>query len=116
MIEKPAPRGQDERVRRSREKVLEATRELLTETGLGGLSVDEVARRGGGRVEVRRIAEHVQLDPDLMSELKDAGVVPGGTVEVEALGGAKVVQVRGGNGNVAELDPAVAHAVLVLAR
>ncbi len=65
---------------------------------------------------MRRIAEHVQLDPDLMADLKDAGVVPGGTVQVEALGGAKVVQVRGGNGNVAELDPAVAHAVLVLAR
>jgi DtxR family transcriptional regulator, Mn-dependent transcriptional regulator len=78
--------------------------------------VDEVARRGGGRVEVRRIAEHVQLDPDLMAELKDAGVVPGGAVEVEVLGGAKVIQVRGANGNVAELDPAVAHAVLVLAR
>ena len=78
--------------------------------------VDEVARRGGGRVEVRRIAEHVQLDPDLMSDLKDAGVVPGGTVQVEALGGAKVIHVRGGNGTTAELDPAVAHAVLVLAR
>ena len=78
--------------------------------------VDEVARRGGGSVEVRRIAEHVQLDPDLMAELKDAGVVPGGIVQVEALGGGKVIQVRGGNGNLAELDPAVAHAVMVLAR
>ena len=78
--------------------------------------VDEVARRGGGSVEVRRIAEHVQLDPDLMAELKDAGVVPGGIVQVEALGGGKVIQVRGGNGNTAELDPAVAHAVMVLAR
>ncbi|WP_414675346.1 hypothetical protein [Lentzea sp.] len=50
-----------------------------------------------------------------MAELKAAGVVPGGTVEVGALAGAKVVHVRG-NGTTAELDPAVAHAVLVLAR
>jgi DtxR family Mn-dependent transcriptional regulator len=79
------------------------------------LRLDEVARRGGGRVEVRRIAEHVQLDPDLMAELKAVGVVPGGTVEVDPMAGAKVVQVRG-NGTVAELDPAVGHAVLVQAR
>ena len=38
--------------------------------------IDEVARRGGGKVEVRRIAEHVQLDPDLMADLKSAGSVP----------------------------------------
>jgi Bacterial regulatory proteins, tetR family len=37
----------DDRVRRSKESVLRATVELLTETGLGGLSVDEVARRSG---------------------------------------------------------------------
>jgi AcrR family transcriptional regulator len=37
----------DERVRRSKEAILAATYELLTETGLGGVSVDEVARRSG---------------------------------------------------------------------
>jgi len=37
----------DERVRRSREAVLKVTSELLTETGLGGVSVDEVSRRSG---------------------------------------------------------------------
>ena len=42
------------------------------------------ARRGGGPVEVRRIAEHVQLDPELMAELKAAGVVPGNDVDVRA--------------------------------
>ena len=30
--------------------------------------LDEFARRGGGRVEVRRIAEHVQADSDLMTD------------------------------------------------
>ncbi|MBW4722236.1 metal-dependent transcriptional regulator [Saccharothrix obliqua] len=81
----------------------------------GLVRVDEVARRGGGRVEVRRIAEHVQMDPALMAGLKAVGVVPGGTVEVCAPSGAKVVQVRG-NGTTAELDQSVAHAVLVQAR
>jgi len=37
----------DTRVRRSKERVLRATVELLTESGLGGFSVDEVARRSG---------------------------------------------------------------------
>lgn len=37
----------DGRVRRSRDRVLTTTFELLSETGVGGLSVDEVARRSG---------------------------------------------------------------------
>jgi AcrR family transcriptional regulator len=37
----------DERVRRSRKAVLAATLQLLAEAGLGGVSVDEVARRSG---------------------------------------------------------------------
>jgi len=38
---------QDERVRRSKETVLKVTSELLAETGLSGVSVDEVSRRSG---------------------------------------------------------------------
>ena len=37
----------DERVRRSKESVLRATSELLTESGVGGVSVEEVSRRSG---------------------------------------------------------------------
>jgi AcrR family transcriptional regulator len=37
----------DERVRRSKETVLAATYEILTESGLGGVSVDEVSARSG---------------------------------------------------------------------
>ncbi len=37
----------DDRVRRSKERVLLATSELLTESGLGGVSVEEVSRRTG---------------------------------------------------------------------
>jgi len=46
MIDNTGPVG-DERVRRSKERVLRATVELLTASGLGGLSVDDVARRSG---------------------------------------------------------------------
>ena len=37
----------DDRVRHSKESVLRATSELLTESGLGGVSVEEVSRRSG---------------------------------------------------------------------
>lgn len=37
----------DQRVRRSKERILEVTVALLTEGGLGGFSVDEVCRRSG---------------------------------------------------------------------
>ncbi|GDY30300.1 metal-dependent transcriptional regulator [Gandjariella thermophila] len=77
--------------------------------------IDEVARRGGGRVVVRRIAEHVQLDPDLMAELKSIGVMPGNTVDITPTAGTnRRICVRG-KGESAELAPAVAHAVLVAA-
>jgi DtxR family Mn-dependent transcriptional regulator len=77
--------------------------------------LDAVARRGGGRVEVRRIAEHVQLDPDQMAQLKSSGVMPGNEVQVAATigpGGAVSVQ---GSGTGALLRLSVAHAVLVRA-
>ena len=78
--------------------------------------VDEVARRGGGTVEVRRIAEHVQVNMDLLSELKAVGLMPGGTVEVSAMGDrGGTVEVKGA-GNAARIHTALAHAVLVSAR
>jgi DtxR family Mn-dependent transcriptional regulator len=80
------------------------------------LRLDEVARRGGGRVEVRRIAEHVQLDPELMAELKKVGLVPGGMVQVQAAAGpVSPVRVLGGATSAVLAQP-VAHAVLVQAR
>ena len=77
------------------------------------MRIDEVARRGGGTVEVRRIAEHVQLDTDVLTELKAVGIVPGGTVEVlPAVDRGNGVDVRGG-GNTARIPQSIAHAVLV---
>jgi len=86
----------------------------VLEVGLQRL--DEVARRGGGWVEVRRIAEHVQVDTDLMGELKDAGIVPGHNVHVQAVmrfDDAVLVSSEGYDSSVA---PLIAHAVLVRAR
>ena len=75
--------------------------------------VDEVARRGGGMVQVRRIAEHVQLDTTVLTELKAVGVVPGGTVEVCPLGErGGGIEVKGA-GNAAKIQQSIAHAVLV---
>src|SRR5258707_15817170 len=47
MKKQPSPRETDERVRRSKEAVLAATSELLSEAGLGGVSVDAVSKRSG---------------------------------------------------------------------
>jgi DtxR family Mn-dependent transcriptional regulator len=84
------------------------------EAGLQRL--DEFARRGGGQVVVRRIAEHVQVDADLMAELKGAGIFPGHDVEVRSIsrfGESVPVSSQGAESAVA---PLIAHAVLVAAR
>jgi AcrR family transcriptional regulator len=50
MPKQPARPGRDrkdDRVRRSKDAVLAATTQLLKETGLGGVSVDEVSKRSG---------------------------------------------------------------------
>ncbi|MFC5951758.1 iron dependent repressor, metal binding and dimerization domain protein [Pseudonocardia lutea] len=83
------------------------------EVGLQRL--DEFARRGGGRVEVRRIAEHVQVDADLMGELKLAGIVPGGDVEVGGIPRFGDPVPVTSSGETATVAPLIAHAVLVRA-
>jgi DtxR family Mn-dependent transcriptional regulator len=75
--------------------------------------LDAFARHGGGEVEIRRIGEHVQADRELMSELKGAGIVPGGCVTVSGiarLGDEVPVHAATGHANV---PPLLAHAVLV---
>lgn len=56
----------DDRVRRSKETVLSVTSELLTESGLGGVSVDEVSRRSG--VAKTTIYRHWPTRSDLVLE------------------------------------------------
>jgi DtxR family Mn-dependent transcriptional regulator len=74
--------------------------------------LDEVARRGGGAVEVRRIAEHVQLDPALMADLQKVDAVPGNVVEVAAQARPNHPVVLSGKGCTIEVDGTLAHAVL----
>jgi DtxR family transcriptional regulator, Mn-dependent transcriptional regulator len=84
------------------------------EAGLQRL--DEFARRGGGRVEVRRIAEHVQVDADLMAELKSAGIVPGHDVDVRPIARYGDAVPVGPVEVDAAVAPLIAHAVLVRVR
>ena len=53
-------------MRRSKASVLKVTAELLTESGLGGVSVDEVARRSG--VAKTTIYRHWPTRSDLLME------------------------------------------------
>jgi len=79
--------------------------------------LDEIARRGGGFVEVRRIAEHVQVDAELMVDLKSAGVVPGQDVQVGSISRfGEAVPVSTARGGATSIVANVAHAVLVRAR
>ncbi|PRX46456.1 DtxR family iron (metal) dependent repressor [Prauserella shujinwangii] len=78
--------------------------------------LDEFARAGGGNVEIRRIAEHVQLDEKLMNELKSVGIVPGGTVRVgKPNGNGGTIEVSDEHHTV-QVSSSVLHAVLAQAR
>jgi DtxR family Mn-dependent transcriptional regulator len=62
-------------------------------------------------VVVRRLAEHVQSDPDVIAQLRDAGVVPDARVTVETRPGSVTIIVPGHDG--VELAEEMAHAVQV---
>jgi DtxR family transcriptional regulator, Mn-dependent transcriptional regulator len=81
----------------------------------GLVRLDEFARSGGGKVVIRRIAEHVQLNEALMAGLKSAGVLPGSDIEVVGIPRFGDAVNVGHGGQRAEVDPLVAHAVLVRA-
>ena len=81
----------------------------------GLVRLDEFVRAGGGTVVIRRIAEHVQLNEPLMAELKSAGVLPGHDVEVVGMPRFGDAVNVGPAGSRSEVDPLVAHAVLVCA-
>ncbi|MGH3467823.1 MAG: metal-dependent transcriptional regulator, partial [Thermocrispum sp.] len=79
----------------------------------GLVRLDEVARAGGGTVEIRRIAEHVQMDEALMADLRKIGLVPGGTVQVGRSPDGKAAAITiSGDGAVLDVEPTVLHAVL----
>ncbi|WP_330256745.1 FeoA domain-containing protein [Nocardia sp. NBC_00565] len=62
-------------------------------------------------VVVRRLAEHIQTDPEVIGRLREAGVVPDARVTVETKPGSVVITVPGHTGF--ELSDEMAHAVQV---
>jgi AcrR family transcriptional regulator len=74
----PDETNEDERVRRSKQTVLAATFQLLSETGLSGVSIDAVSRRSG--VAKTTIYRHwpsrSALVLDACSKLKSKSEVP----------------------------------------
>jgi len=62
-------------------------------------------------VVVRRLAEYVQSDPDVIARLREAGVVPDARVTVETRPGSVTITVAGHNSF--ELSDEMAHAVQV---
>jgi len=62
-------------------------------------------------VVVRRLAEHIQTDPEVIGQLREAGVVPDARVTVETKPGSVVITVPGHAGF--ELSDEMAHAVQV---
>jgi DtxR family Mn-dependent transcriptional regulator len=63
----------------------------------GVVSVVDVVGRSTETFEVtiRRLAEPVQFEPDLLQQLQNAGVVPGATATISAAGSYLLVQVEG---------------------
>jgi DtxR family Mn-dependent transcriptional regulator len=106
----PIP-GLDQLSKPEGEKASEVVARPAMELGLQRL--DEFARRGGGDVKVRRIAEHVQADADLMTELKSAGIVPGQDVAVGIISRFGDPVPVHAEGEEASVQPLLAHAVLV---
>lgn len=62
-------------------------------------------------VVVRRLAEHVQSDPDIISQLREAGVVPDARVTVETRPGTVTITVPGHDA--VDLPEEMGHAVQV---
>lgn len=77
------------------------------------VTLDKVDVDGGATVLVRRLAEPVQSDQDLMSRLRRAGVRPGASVTVGRGGTGLLV---GSGGESTEISGEVASHVFVSAR
>jgi DtxR family Mn-dependent transcriptional regulator len=67
---------------------------------------------GSVAVQIKRLGEPVQFEPELLEQLRAAGVVPGAAATIAAAGGYVLVQVDG-FGDGLELPPEVATHVYV---
>ena len=61
---------------------------------------------------MRRLAEPVQFDPELLGQLKQAGIMPGAPASFTRSGGYVLVQVDGRNGGL-ELPTEVAGHIFI---
>jgi DtxR family Mn-dependent transcriptional regulator len=75
------------------------------------IRLSDVPQGEPSAVVVRRLAEHIQTDPEVIGRLREAGVVPDARVTVETRPGAVVITVPGHNGF--ELSWEMAHAIQV---
>jgi DtxR family transcriptional regulator, Mn-dependent transcriptional regulator len=75
------------------------------------IRLSELAHGQTHAVVVRRLAEHIQTDPEVINRLREAGVVPDARVTVETKPGSVVITVPGHEGF--ELSDEMAHAVQV---
>jgi DtxR family Mn-dependent transcriptional regulator len=57
--------------------------------------VDLAPASGEVTVKIRRLAEPVQFEPELLQQLQSAGVLPGATATISTLGSYVLVQVDG---------------------
>lgn len=79
-----------------------------------GSVVDDVATSDQSRqVTIARIAEPLQVDTAALSDLRNAGIVPGVRVEVSGLGACAVVSDDGATGSWLELSTAALHHLFV---
>ncbi|SNR54064.1 iron (metal) dependent repressor, DtxR family [Haloechinothrix alba] len=74
--------------------------------------LDDLARAGGGTVTIKRIAEHVQMDEDLMTTLRSVGLSPEGTVQIARATGADSKITISGGGESVDVPADVLHAIL----
>ncbi len=86
------------------------------EDGAVLITLDKVVLDGPTAVVVRRLAEPVQSDTDLMSRLRRAGVQPGNSITVGAPPAGGVGLLVGSGGEATEISDEVASHVFVNAR
>ena len=84
-VSSPTSPELDARVRRSKETVLAVTHQMMSETGLSGVSIDEVSKRSG--VAKTTVYRHWLSRADLLleacSKLGSKFEVPAGFKQVE---------------------------------
>jgi DtxR family Mn-dependent transcriptional regulator len=77
-------------------------------------AVDAIATGEPVTAPIRRLGEPVQFDPELLAQLREAGIVPGNTVTLSPASGYVLAEVEG-FGDGLELPPEVAAHIFVAA-